>query len=200
MSILGIRDVRSNFNYYNNKVNQKVNQVATSFSIGTCINLKMTGETVAREIKNTYDVTLNIGNIRTVNDLISTYDIQCKNYVGISQETLAKMEENPILKKKVMYAIEEFCSSKEQAKINALQPPVKSAGMIIYPDGDTLYWLEGYPNDFGNTKDKKVIVSGVDINNTQKLYESTSISGADNDMESAMQILGTAYMRKDKYK
>ena len=70
--------------------------------------------------------------------------------------------------------------------------------MIVYPDGDILCWLEGYPNDFGNTKDKKVIVSGADINDIQKLYESTRISPVVNDLESAMQILGTVYRPKDE--
>jgi len=159
---------------------------------------KITGGSLAQEIKNTYDVTLNVGSIGTVNDLLNTYDIRCTNYVLISPETLSKMEENPALKKKIMSAIEEFGSLEGQAEIKALAPPVKSAGMIVYPDGDTLYWLEGYPNDFGNTKDKKVIVSGTDINDIQKLYESTRISPVVNDLESAMQILGTAYRRTNE--
>lgn len=70
--------------------------------------------------------------------------------------------------------------------------------MIVYPDGDTLYWLEGYPNDFGDMKEKKVIASEVDMANAQRIY-SSSIDGnvMENDIETAMQILGTTYMRKD---
>lgn len=159
---------------------------------------KITGGNLAQEIRDTYDVTLNVGSIGNVTDFLNTHDIRCKNYVAVSADTLSKMEENPVLKKKVMSAIEEFCSPEAQAEINALAPPVKSAGMIVYPDGDTLYWLEGYPNDFGDMKEKKVIASEVDMANAQRIY-SSSIDGnvMENDIETAMQILGTTYMRKD---
>ena len=159
---------------------------------------KITGGDLAQEIRDTYDVTLNVGSIGNVTDFLNTHDIRCKNYVAVSADTLSKMEENPVLKKKVMSAIEEFCSPEAQAEINALAPPVKSAGMIVYPDGDTLYWLEGYPNDFGDMKEKKVIASEVDMANAQRIY-SSSIDGnvMENDVETAMQILGTTYMRKD---
>ena len=159
---------------------------------------KITGGDMAQEIRDTYDVTLNVGSIGNVTDFLNTHDIRCKNFVAISADTLSKMEENPALKKKVTSAIEEFCSPKAQAEINALAPPVKSAGMIVYPDGDTLYWLEGYPNDFGDMKEKKVIASEVDMANAQRIY-SSSIDGnvMENDIETAMQILGTTYMRKD---
>lgn len=159
---------------------------------------KITGGDLAQEIRDTYDITLNVGSIGNVTDFLNTHDIRCKNYVAVSADTLSKMEENPVLKKKVMSAIEEFCSPEAQAEINALAPPVKSAGMIVYPDGDTLYWLEGYPNDFGDMKEKKVIASEVDMANAQRIY-SSSIDGnvMENDIETAMQILGTTYMRKD---
>ena len=159
---------------------------------------KITGGDMAQEIRDTYDVTLNVGCIGKVTDFLNTHDIRCKNFVAISADTLSKMEENSALKKKVMSAIEEFCSSEAQAEINALAPPVKSAGMIVYPDGDTLYWLEGYPNDFGDMKEKKVIISEADIADAQRIY-SSSIDGnvMENDIETAMQILGTTYMRKD---
>ena len=159
---------------------------------------KITGGDLAQEIRDTYDVTLNVGSIGNVTDFLNNHDIRCKNYVAISADTLSKMEENPALKKKVMSAIEEFCSPEGQAEINALAPPVKSAGMIVYPDGDTLYWLEGYPNDLGDVKDKKVVVSEEDITEAQRVYNS-AIGGnvMENNMETAMQILGTAYRRKD---
>ena len=159
---------------------------------------KITGGDMAQEIRDTYDVTLNVGSIGNVTDFLNTHDIRCKNFVAISADTLSKMEENPALKQNVMSAIRVFCSPKAQAEINALAPPVKSAGMIVYPDGDTLYWLEGYPNDFGDMKEKKVIASEVDMANAQRIY-SSSIDGnvMENDIETAMQILGTTYMRKD---
>ena len=159
---------------------------------------KITGGDLAQEIRDTYDVTLNVGSIGNVTDFLNTHDIRCKNYVAISADTLSKLEENPALKKKVMSAIEEFCSPEAQAEINALAPPVKSAGMIVYPDGDTLYWLEGYPNDFGDMKEKKTIVSEADMTDAQRKYDSvTDERVMGNNIETAMQILGTAYKRKD---
>ena len=159
---------------------------------------KITGGDMTQKIRDTYDVTLNVGSIGNVTDFLNIHDIRCKNYVAISADTLSKMEENPVLKKKVMSAIEEFCSPEAQAEINALAPPVKSAGMIVYPDGDTLYWLEGYPNELDNTKNKKAIVSGGDTKKVHGSYNSiTTKSPMQSDIEAAIQILGTACVRKD---
>ena len=105
------------------------------------------------------------------------------------------MEENPALKKKVMSAIEEFCSPKAQAEINALAPPVKSAGMIVYPDGDTLYWLEGYSNEIGNEKDKK-IVNEKSISESFQKYSDTDYQVKENNLEAIMQIMATEYKKK----
>ena len=44
MSISGIGGAMGGVNYYNNRVNRNTNQVSSSFSTGTCINLKMTDE------------------------------------------------------------------------------------------------------------------------------------------------------------
>ena len=157
---------------------------------------KITGGDLAQEIRDTYDVTLNIGSIGNVTDFLNTHDIRCKNFVAISTDTLSKMEENPALKKKVMSAIEEFCSPKAQAEINALAPPVKSAGMIVYPDGDTLYWLEGYPNEIGNGKDKKIVNEKSIISESFQKYSDTGYQVTDNNLESIMQIMATEYKRK----
>ena len=104
---------------------------------------KITGGELAREIGNSYNVTLNVGSIVSCQQLLDEYDMRGTNHVIISPETLSKMESDPALKKSVLSKIEEFCSSESQKEIQALSPPVKSAGMIIYPDGSTLYWLEG---------------------------------------------------------
>lgn len=158
---------------------------------------KITGGEIAQGIRDNYNVTLNVGAIGNVNDLLNTYDFKCKNYVGISQETLSKMEQDPALKKKIMSAIEEFCSPEEQAKVNALQPPVKSAGMIIYPDGDVLYWLEGYPNNLEDASEKKSTVSKSNIDDVIAFYNNPITNVVENDIESAIQILSTAFKRKD---
>ncbi|MBO5154726.1 MAG: hypothetical protein J6C00_10315 [Eubacterium sp.] len=156
---------------------------------------KITGGDLAQEMRDTYDVTLNVGSIGNVTDFLNTHDIRCKNFVAISTDTLSKMEENPALKKKVMSAIEEFCSPKAQAEINALAPPVKSAGMIVYPDGDTLYWLEGYSNEIGNEKDKK-IVNEKSISESFQKYSDTDYQVTENNLEAIMQIMAAEYERK----
>lgn len=153
---------------------------------------KLTGGDIAQEIKDRYDVTLNVSGVGTVNQLLDNYDIRCKNYVGISQGTLAKMETDPALKKKAMGAIEEFCSPEEQAKVNALQPPVKSAGMLIYPNGDTLYWLESYPNEIETEKNKKIVSAGaredvVEKYNKHEFVQENIIS------ETSLSILATSF-------
>ena len=56
---------------------------------------KITGGDMAREIRDTYDVTLNVGSIGNVTDFLNTHDIRCKNYVAISPKTLSKMQQNP---------------------------------------------------------------------------------------------------------
>ena len=117
---------------------------------------KITGGKLAREIRDNYDVTLNVGNVVNCDQFLETNDLRGTNHVIISPAALSKMENNPVLKEKVLNDIEEFCSPENQAAIRALQPPVKSAGMIVYPDGRTLYWIEGYPNEIGSEKSKKL--------------------------------------------
>lgn len=157
----------------------------------------LTGGKMAEEICSNYNITLDIGSICNYQELIDTYDIRCTNYVRVSPETLSNMENNPLLKKTVLSAIEEFCSAEEQAKIKALLPPVKSAGMLIYPDGSILYWLEGYPNEFGSEKTKKMITSASTIDDVLKSHIKTDDSMSEEYLEMAMQILATSH-RKDR--
>ena len=148
---------------------------------------KITGGELAREIGNSYNVTLNVGSIVSCQQLLDEYDMRGTNHVIISPETLSKMESDPAMKKSVLSKIEEFCSSES--------PPVKSAGMIIYPDGSTLYWLEGYPNEIGNEKDKK-IVNEMSISESFQKYSDTNYQATENNLESIMQIMATEYKRK----
>ena len=67
--------------------------------------------------------------------------------------------------------------------------------MIIYPDGSTLYWLEGYPNEIGNEKDKK-IVNEMSISESFQKYSDTNNQATENNLESIMQIMATEYKRK----
>lgn len=159
---------------------------------------QVTGGKIAEEIQRKYNVVLDVGSTGSYQQLIDSYDIRCRNYVRISPKVLSKMEKDPVLKKKVLSEIAEFCSPQQQAKVNALQPPVKSAGMMIYPDGSTLYWLESYPNDLGNEKNKKIIVGEQSLDKLCWQYQELSVCLAEEDVQTAMQILATGYKRQDK--
>ena len=156
----------------------------------------LTGGNIAREIKEKYDVTLDITGEKSVYSLLDAHDIRCKNYVAISHETLKGMESDPALKKKVINAIEEFSSPEEQKKVDALQPPVKSAGMIIYPNGDALYWLEGYPNDFENNNGKKPIITSREMQNINGKYIEMSGIVEDNTYDLAASVLASVLKRQ----
>ena len=157
---------------------------------------QVTGGKIAEEIHRNYNVVLDVGSTGSYQQIIDSYDIRCKNYVRISPKVLSKMEKDPALKKKVLSEIAEFCSPQQQAKVNALQPPVKSAGMMIYPDGSTLYWLEGYPNDLGNEKNKKIIVGEQSLDKLCWQYRELSVCLAEEDIQTAMQILATGCAEK----
>ncbi len=80
---------------------------------------KITGGELAREIGNSYNVTLNVGSIVSCQQLLDEYDMRGTNHVIISPETLSKMESDPALKKSVLSKIEEFCSSESQKEIQS---------------------------------------------------------------------------------
>lgn len=117
------------------------------------------GGKMAEEIRRKYNVTLGIDNVKNYQQLLNTYDFRCTNYVQILPETLERMETDEKLKRKVLSQIDEFCSAEGQAEIKSLSPPVKSAGMIVYPDGDCLYWLEGYLNEVDRARSKGKVVT-----------------------------------------
>ena len=155
---------------------------------------KITGGELAGEIRDNYNVTLNIGNVVNCNQFLETNDLRGTNYVIISPATLSKMENNPVLKEKVLNDIEKFCSSENQAEIKALQPPVKSAGMIVYPDGRTLYWIEGYPNEIGS-ENNKTIINEKSINELLQTYSNTDNQITERDLSTFMQVMATGYKR-----
>ena len=158
---------------------------------------QVTGGKIGKEIQENYNITLDVNGIYNVEEFLNTNNIKCTNYVCISQETLSKMEQIPSLKKKVFDAIAEFSSPEGQAEIKALQPPVKSAGMIVYPDGKILYWLEGYPNDFKGKSEKNFVVKENELNDTIVRYDSMQ-DGLDSDEVSMMSILATGYKINNK--
>ena len=157
---------------------------------------ELTGGKTAQEIKATYDVVLDVGVVANVDAFLSDNDIRCKNMVCISPGTLEKMEQDPALKKKILSAIEEFCSPEERAKVNALQPPVKSAGMIVYPDGDVLYWLEGYPNNINEDKSRQRIITESGIDDATDSYRQLGFEKTESNSEQAMSVLASSFIRE----
>ena len=154
---------------------------------------KITGGELAREIRDNYNVTLNVGNVVDCDQFLETNDLRGTNHVIISPAALSKMENNSVLKEKVLNDIEEFCSPENQAEIKALQPPVKSAGMIVYPDGRTLYWIEGYPNEIGSKK----IINEKAINELLQTYSNADNQITERDLSTFMQIMVTGYKRQN---
>lgn len=69
------------------------------------------------------------------------------NNVIIGESTLEKMTNDSVFRKKIMKVIDECCSSSAQQEIECLSPPAKSAGVIIYPDGSYLCWIESIYSD-----------------------------------------------------
>ncbi|MDE7423103.1 MAG: hypothetical protein K2N51_05345 [Lachnospiraceae bacterium] len=158
---------------------------------------KITGGELAREIRDNYNVTLNVGNIVNCDQFLETNELRGTNHVIISPATLSKMENDSVLKEKVLNDIEEFCSPENQAEIRALQPPVKSAGMIVYPDGRTLYWIEGYPNEIGSEKSKKNVNEN-SISELLQMYSNADNQMLEKDLSTFMQIMATGYKRQDR--
>ena len=156
---------------------------------------KITGGELAREIRDNYDVTLNVGNVVDCDQFLETNDLRGTNHVIISPAALSNMEKNPVLKEKVLNDIEEFCSPENQAEIRALQPPVKSAGMIVYPDGRALYWIEGYPNEIGSEKAKKIVKEN-SRNELLQMYGNVDNQMTENNL-AFMQIMASGYKRQD---
>ena len=157
---------------------------------------KITGGELARKIRDNYNVTLNVGNVVDCDQFLETNDLRGTNDVIISPAVLLKMENNPVMKEKVLNDIEEFCSPENQVEIKALQPPVKSAGMIVYPDGRTLYWIEGYPNEIGSDKNKK-LVNVSSINELLQTYSNADNQITEKNLSIFMQIMATGYKRQN---
>lgn len=175
---------------------EKVNVVSNTGNDFREVFEKITGGELARKIRDNYNVTLNVGNVVDRDQFLETNDLRGTNHVIISPAVLLKMENNPVMKEKVLNDIEEFCSPENQAEIKALQPPVKSAGMIVYPDGRTLYWIEGYPNEIGSDKNKK-LVNVSSINELLQTYSNADNQITEKNLSIFMQIMATGYKRQN---
>lgn len=94
------------------------------------------------------------------------------NNVIIGESTLEKMANDSVFRKKIMKVIDECCSASAQRKIESLSPPAKSAGVIIYPDGSYLCWIESIYSDRTDVKkdnntDELLVKAIDDINESQ---------------------------------
>lgn len=154
----------------------------------------VSGKNLASEIEKNYKVTLETGCGYNVTDIINN-NFGSKNIVCISQETLLKMENDPTLKQKILNSIEWFSSPKEQAKVDALQPPVKSAGMLVYPDGNILYWLEGYSYSIENDQKKQSVAVESNITNLIDQYARVDYEETENYYKQAMSVLATSIIK-----
>lgn len=158
----------------------------------------LTGGEMAEYIRENFNVTLDVGSIGNCYDFLNNHDIRCTNYVRISPQTLQDMEKKPALKNKVLNAIKEFCSDESQMEIKALQPPVKSAGMMIYPDGRILYWLEGYPNEAENKTDKKIITDKQPIKKWPQRYSDMKDDAIENSVQNMLPVMVSGYKKRIK--
>lgn len=73
---------------------------------------------------------------------------------------------------------------------------MKVAGMIVYPDGRTLYWIEGYRDEIGSDKNKKLINESF-INELLQTYSNADNQITERDLSTFMQIMATGYKRQD---
>lgn len=157
---------------------------------------------ILSEIYSRYNVILDIRNIGNCRQFLDTFDMHCTNYVAIWSGALEKMKRDEVFRRKIFRRIEEFCSVKQQEKIRKLQPPVKSAGMIVYPDGRCMYWLEGYPENFGDRKERVIITEEQPI--PDWILEEHPWNGEiiENNFEAIMQIMvinSKHFDRKNRY-
>lgn len=85
--------------------------------------------------------------ITVSSDLFFANQITGLNNVIIGGDTLNKMKNDSVFCEKILKVIDEVCSYSAQQEVRSLTPPVKSAGVIIYPDGSYLCWLESIYSD-----------------------------------------------------
>lgn len=94
--------------------------------------------------------------ITVSSDPFSDLPIAGLNNVIIGGNTLEKMNNNSAFREKIMSIIDDWCSDSAQQERRSLAPPVKSGGIIIYPDGSYLCWLESIYSDRENEENEKI--------------------------------------------
>lgn len=99
------------------------------------------------EIEQKYNAKLCVNSFSSYMDFMNSTDANSLNNVLISKSTLEKMKNNPAFKEKICNIINENCSQSALNELRSLTPPVKSSGVIIYPDGTYLCWVESINNE-----------------------------------------------------
>lgn len=86
------------------------------------------------------------------------------NNVIIGSSTLEKMQQDSVFREKIMKVIDEQCSISSQHELINLSPPVKSSGVIIYPDGTYEFWEEAYSNISDSNSNEDAVEFACDNN------------------------------------
>ena len=108
-----------------------------------------------KEIEQKYNAKLSVDSFSSYIDFMNSTDVNSLNNVLISKSTLEKMGKNPAFKEKICKIINENCSQSSINELRSLTPPVKSSGVIIYPDGTYLCWVESINNEKNVATSKK---------------------------------------------
>lgn len=106
------------------------------------------------------DLVKNIETYHNAKIIISSDACSCNSITGLNNviiggSTLEKMKNNSVFCEKIMKVIDECCSYSAQQEMKSLSPPAKSAGVIIYPDGSYLCWIESIYSDRTDVKKDK---------------------------------------------
>ena len=134
-------------------------------------------EELVKNIESNHNAKITISS-----DFFSATSITGLNNVIIGGDTLEKMKNDGAFCERIMKIIDENCSYSAQQEIRSLSPPAKSAGVIIYPDGSYLCWIESiYSNradikrdsnsddvvikDIDNIKENQIVDIAEQINN-----------------------------------
>ncbi|MBC2397414.1 DUF6033 family protein [Clostridium tetanomorphum] len=109
---------------------------------------------IQNELKNKYNANLHVCSFDSYNYTMNSTDSNSLNNVVISNETLKKMVRDEKFKAKICKIINDNCSPEAQKELRSLAPPVKSSGVVIYPDGTYVCWVESAYSKNDTNKDK----------------------------------------------
>ncbi|MBU5484402.1 hypothetical protein KQI86_08685 [Clostridium sp. MSJ-11] len=109
---------------------------------------------IQNELRSKYNANLHVCSFDSYNYMMNSTDSNSLNNVVISNETLEKMGKDAKFKDKICKIINDNCSPEAQKELRSLSPPVKSSGVVIYPDGTYICWVESAYSKNDTDKDK----------------------------------------------